>query len=82
MSLFHIANNIRFLASGPRCSIGEINLPANEPGSSMMPGKVNPTQAEALTMVCAQVIGNDVSINIRGMNGYLQLNTIMPMINR
>lgn len=82
VSLFHIANNIRFLASGPRCSIGEINLPANEPGSSMMPGKVNPTQAEALTMVCAQVIGNDVSINIRGMNGYLQLNTIMPMINR
>lgn len=80
VSLFHIANNIRFLSSGPRCAIGEIILPANEPGSSIMPGKVNPTQAEALTMVCAQVIGNDVAINIGGMNGHFQLNTFMPMI--
>lgn len=80
VSLFHIANNIRFLSSGPRCAIGEIILPANEPGSSIMPGKVNPTQAEALTMVCAQVLGNDVSINIGGMNGHFQLNTFMPMI--
>jgi fumarate hydratase class II len=80
VSLFHIANNIRFLASGPRCAIGEIILPANEPGSSIMPGKVNPTQTEALTMVCAQIIGNDLAINIGGMNGHFQLNTFMPMI--
>ena len=66
VSLMHIANNIRLLASGPRCGIGEIILPDNEPGSSIMPGKVNPTQPEAMTMVCAQVIGNDVAINIGG----------------
>ena len=80
VSLMHIANNIRFLASGPRCSIGEIQLPANEPGSSIMPGKVNPTQNEALTMVCAQVIGNDVAINTGGMQGHFQLNVFKPVM--
>ncbi len=80
VSLMHIANNIRLLASGPRCGIGEIQLPANEPGSSIMPGKVNPTQCEALTMVCAQVIGNDTTINIGGMNGQFQLNVFMPVM--
>ncbi len=80
VSLMHIANNIRHLASGPRCSIGEINLPANEPGSSIMPGKVNPTQNEALTMVCAQVIGNDVAISTGGMQGHFQLNVFKPMM--
>lgn len=79
-SLFHIANNIRMLASGPRCGIGEITIPANEPGSSIMPGKVNPTQAEALTMVCAQVLGNDVAVNVGGMNGQFQLNVFMPLM--
>jgi len=80
VSLMHIGNNIRFLASGPRCSIGEIQLPANEPGSSIMPGKVNPTQNEALTMVCAQVIGNDVAINTGGMQGHFQLNVFKPVM--
>ncbi len=80
VSLMHIANNIRYLASGPRCSIGEINLPANEPGSSIMPGKVNPTQNEALTMVCAQVIGNDVAITVAGMQGHFQLNVFKPVM--
>jgi fumarate hydratase, class II len=80
ISLMHIANNIRYLASGPRCSIGEVNLPANEPGSSIMPGKVNPTQNEALTMVCAQVIGNDVAISAGGMQGHFQLNVFKPMM--
>lgn len=80
VSLMHIANNIRMLASGPRCGIGELILPANEPGSSIMPGKVNPTQAEAMTMVCAQVIGNDAAINIGGMNGHFQLNVFMPVM--
>jgi fumarate hydratase class II len=80
VSLMHIANNIRYLASGPRCSIGEVNLPANEPGSSIMPGKVNPTQNEALTMVCAQVIGNDVAISTGGMQGHFQLNVFKPMM--
>jgi fumarate hydratase class II len=80
VSLMHIANNIRHLASGPRCSIGEINLPANEPGSSIMPGKVNPTQNEALTMVCCQVIGNDVAITTGGMQGHFQLNVFKPMM--
>jgi len=78
ISLMHIANNIRMLGSGPRCGIGEIILPANEPGSSIMPGKVNPTQSEALSMVCAQVVGNDTAINIGGMNGHFQLNVFMP----
>lgn len=82
VSLMHISNNIRMLASGPRCGIGEIQLPENEPGSSIMPGKVNPTQNEALTMVCAQVIGNDAAITIGGMNGQFQLNVFMPMMVR
>jgi fumarate hydratase class II len=76
----HIANNIRLLASGPRCSIGEIELPANEPGSSIMPGKVNPTQNEALSMVCAQVIGNDAAIAVGGMQGHFQLNVFKPVM--
>jgi len=80
VSLMKIANDIRFLGSGPRCGIGEINLPANEPGSSIMPGKVNPTQNEALTMVCAQVIGNDTAIAIGGMQGHYQLNVFKPVM--
>jgi len=80
VALMKIANDIRLLASGPRCGIGEINLPANEPGSSIMPGKVNPTQPEALTMVAAQVVGNDLAIAIGGMNGHLQLNVFKPLI--
>ncbi|HNS18649.1 MAG TPA: class II fumarate hydratase [Bacteroidales bacterium] len=80
VSLMHIASNIRLLSSGPRCGYSEIILPANEPGSSIMPGKVNPTQPEALTMVCAQVIGNDVAINIGGMNGHFQLNVFKPVM--
>ncbi len=80
VSLMHIGNNIRMLASGPRCSIGEIQLPANEPGSSIMPGKVNPTQNEALTMVCAQVIGNDAAITAGGMQGHFQLNVYKPVM--
>ncbi len=80
VSMMHIASNIRLLASGPRCGIGEIMLPENEPGSSIMPGKVNPTQPEAMTMVCAQVLGNDVAINIGGMNGHFQLNVFKPLI--
>lgn len=80
VSLMKIGNDIRMLASGPRCGIGEITIPANEPGSSIMPGKVNPTQCEALTMVCAQVIGNDVAINIGGMSGHFQLNVFKPLI--
>ncbi len=80
VSLMAIANNIRFLASGPRCGIGELNLPANEPGSSIMPGKVNPTQNEAMTMVCAQVIGNDAAINVGGMQGHFQLNVFKPVM--
>lgn len=80
VSLMHIANNIRLLASGPRCSIGEIELPANEPGSSIMPGKVNPTQNEAISMVCAQVIGNDAAIAVGGMQGHFQLNVFKPVM--
>jgi len=80
VSLMHIANNTRFLASGPRCGIGEIMLPANEPGSSIMPGKVNPTQNEALSMVCAQVIGNDAAITAGGMQGHFQLNVFKPVM--
>ncbi|MCK4662335.1 MAG: class II fumarate hydratase [Bacteroidales bacterium] len=80
VSLFKIANDIRMLASGPRSGISEIILPANEPGSSIMPGKVNPTQVEALTMVCAQVIGNDVSISIGGSNGHFELNVFKPIM--
>ncbi len=80
VSLMKIGNDIRMLASGPRCGIGEISIPANEPGSSIMPGKVNPTQAEALTMVCGQVMGNDVAINIGGSNGHFELNVFKPMM--
>tara|TARA_B100000700_G_C15045454_1_gene857693 strand:+ start:2356 stop:3750 length:1395 start_codon:yes stop_codon:yes gene_type:complete len=80
VSLNKIANDIRLLASGPRSGIGEINIPANEPGSSIMPGKVNPTQAEAVTMICAQVIGNDMSISIGGMQGHYELNVFKPML--
>ena len=80
VSLMKIANDTRLLGSGPRCGIGEINLPANEPGSSIMPGKVNPTQNEALTMVCAQVIGNDVAIAVGGMQGHYQLNVFKPVM--
>ena len=80
VSLMKIANDIRFLGSGPRCGIGEINLPENEPGSSIMPGKVNPTQSEAMTMVCAQVLGNDVAVNIGGATGHFELNVFKPLI--
>jgi fumarate hydratase class II len=80
VALTKIGNDIRLLASGPRCGIGELVLPANEPGSSIMPGKVNPTQIEALTMVCAKVIGNDAAIAIGGMQGHLQLNAFKPLI--
>ncbi len=80
VSLMKIGNDIRMLASGPRCGIGEIIIPANEPGSSIMPGKVNPTQAEALTMAMAQVVGNDVSINVGGMTGHFELNVFKPMM--
>lgn len=79
-ALMKLANDIRWLGSGPRCGLGELQLPANEPGSSIMPGKVNPTQCEALTMVCAQVMGNDMAIAIGGASGNLQLNVFKPMI--
>ncbi|MCW7507016.1 class II fumarate hydratase [Leptospira levettii] len=79
-SLMKIANDIRWLSSGPRSGIGEIKIPENEPGSSIMPGKVNPTQSEALTMVCAQVIGNDVAVNIGGASGNFELNVFKPLI--
>lgn len=79
-SLHKIANDVRWLASGPRCGIGEIRIPENEPGSSIMPGKVNPTQAEAMTMVVAQVIGNDAAIGFAGANGNFELNVYMPVI--
>jgi fumarate hydratase class II len=80
VSLMKIANDIRMLGSGPRCGIGELQLPANEPGSSIMPGKVNPTQAEALTMVCAQVMGNDVTLSVAGSSGHFELNVFKPVI--
>lgn len=80
VSLMKIGNDIRMLSSGPRSGIGEINIPANEPGSSIMPGKVNPTQSEALTMAMAQVMGNDVAVSIGGMNGHFQLNVFKPLI--
>ena len=75
-----IANDIRLLASGPRSGIGELIIPANEPGSSIMPGKVNPTQCEALTMVCAQIMGNDVAISIGGAQGHFELNVFKPVM--
>ena len=80
VSLTKIANDIRWLASGPRSGLGELVLPANEPGSSIMPGKVNPTQSEAMTMVCAQVLGNDVTIGIAGSQGHLELNVFKPVM--
>ncbi|MBN2214881.1 MAG: class II fumarate hydratase [Bacteroidales bacterium] len=80
VALMKVANDIRMLGSGPRCGIGELKLPANEPGSSIMPGKVNPTQPEALTMVCAQVIGNDIAVSIGGTNGHFELNVYKPLI--
>ena len=80
VSLMKIGNDIRMLSSGPRSGIGEIIIPANEPGSSIMPGKVNPTQSEALTMVSAQVLGNDVALNIGGSNGHFELNVFKPMM--
>src|SRR6188508_852589 len=79
-SLMKIANDIRFLASGPRCGIGELHIPDNEPGSSIMPGKVNPTQCEAMTMIAAQVLGNDVAINIGGATGHFELNVFKPVM--
>ncbi len=79
-SLTKIANDVRWLASGPRCGIGEITIPENEPGSSIMPGKVNPTQSEAMTMVCAQVLGNDVAVGIGGASGNFELNVYKPLI--
>jgi len=80
VSLMKIGNDVRILSSGPRCGIGEIIIPDNEPGSSIMPGKVNPTQPEALTMVCAQVMGNDVTVSIAGSNGHFELNVFKPVI--
>ncbi|HEI8865115.1 TPA: class II fumarate hydratase [Serratia odorifera] len=79
-SLMKIANDVRWLASGPRCGIGEISIPENEPGSSIMPGKVNPTQCEAMTMLCAQVLGNDVALNIGGASGNFELNVFRPLV--
>lgn len=79
-SLMKIANDVRWLASGPRCGIGELAIPENEPGSSIMPGKVNPTQCEAMTMLCAQVLGNDVALNIGGASGNFELNVFRPLV--
>ncbi len=79
-ALMKIANDIRMLASGPRCGVGELRIPENEPGSSIMPGKVNPTQSEAMTMVCAQVMGNDVAVNIGGATGHFELNVFKPLM--
>ena len=79
-SLMKIANDVRWLGSGPRCGIGELQLPANEPGSSIMPGKVNPTQSEAMTMVCARVIGNDTTVNVAGASGNFELNVFKPVL--
>ncbi|KYQ47235.1 Fumarate hydratase, mitochondrial [Trachymyrmex zeteki] len=80
VSLMKIANDIRFLGSGPRCGLGELSLPENEPGSSIMPGKVNPTQTESMTMVCSQVMGNHVAISISGSNGHFELNVFKPIM--
>jgi len=79
-SLMKVANDIRLMGSGPRCGLSELQLPANEPGSSIMPGKVNPTQAEAMTMVCAQVMGNNVAISVAGSNGHFELNVFKPVL--
>jgi fumarate hydratase class II len=82
VACFKIASDVRLLGSGPRCGIGELHLPENEPGSSIMPGKVNPTQAEAMTMVCVQVMGNDATVGIAGANGHFELNVFKPVIIR
>lgn len=82
VSLMKIANDIRFLGSGPRCGLGELSLPENEPGSSIMPGKVNPTQCEAMTMCCAQVMGNHMAVTVGGANGHFELNVFKPLIIR
>jgi fumarate hydratase class II len=82
VSLMKIANDVRFLGSGPRCGLGELSLPENEPGSSIMPGKVNPTQCEALTMVAAQVMGNNTTVSVAGSNGHFELNVFKPVIIR
>ena len=79
-SIMKIANDLRFLASGPRCGLGEISLPENEPGSSIMPGKVNPTQCESITMVAGQVMGNHVAVTVGGSNGHFELNVFKPMM--
>jgi fumarate hydratase class II len=80
VALMKIANDVRWLGSGPRCGLGELKLPANEPGSSIMPGKINPTQCEAMTMVCAQVLGNDVTVGLAGSQGNFELNVYKPVI--
>jgi fumarate hydratase class II len=80
VALTKIANDIRWLGSGPRCGIGELHLPANEPGSSIMPGKVNPSQCEALLMLCARVVGNDTTVSIAGASGSFELNVCKPLI--
>merc|ERR1711937_945025 len=80
VSLNKIANDVRFLGSGPRCGLGELNLPENEPGSSIMPGKVNPTQCEAMTMVAAQVMGNHVAVTVGGAQGHFELNVFKPVM--
>jgi len=80
VSFMKIANDIRLLGSGPRCGIGEISLPENEPGSSIMPGKVNPTQSEAMTMVAAQIMGNHVAVTVAGSNGHFELNVFKPVM--
>jgi fumarate hydratase class II len=82
VSLMKIANDVRLLGSGPRCGLGELLLPENEPGSSIMPGKVNPTQCEAVTMVCAQVMGNQTAVSIAGASGNFELNVFKPVIIR
>src|SRR6059036_256379 len=82
VSLFKIANDIRFLGSGPRSGLGELSLPENEAGSSIMPGKVNPTQSEAMTMVCCQVFGNDVAVTVAGSQGNFELNVFKPVMIR
>ena len=79
-SIMKIANDIRFLGSGPRCGLGELSLPENEPGSSIMPGKINPTQCEAITMVAAQIMGNHVAVTVGGSNGHFELNVFKPMM--
>merc|ERR1719420_1398285 len=79
-SVMKISNDIRFLGCGPRCGIGELNLPANEPGSSIMPGKVNPTQCEAITMVCSRVVGNHAAITFAGAQGHFELNVFKPVM--